>query len=465
MRERIIGIAIPGAAAIAGAAALALWLLGGPRTDFEVRLEQAAKPPGASVAGVVVDLRGTLVKLDGKPADAPGAWPGFRGPNRTGISPEQTKVQREWPQAGPPAVWSIGVGEGHAGAAVLAGRAYLHDYDHEEQADVIRCLSLADGKDIWRHSYKVPVKRNHGMSRAVPAVTEKYLVALGPKCHVSCLDPKTGQYKWSIDLVREFGTKVPAWYAGQCPLIDGDRAIIAPAGKDVLMIAVDCETGEIIWRTPNTREWKMTHVSVVPMEFNGRRMYVYCGKGGVAGVSAEDGVILWETTDWRISVATVPTPVLVGAGRIFLSGGYNAGSMMLQLEEENNTITAQTLFSLSPKVFGSDQQTPIFYDGYIYGVIPGGRLVCLDLEGRHVWASDSTNKFGIGPYTIADGIIFVMDDHGALTMVEATPKGYSRLASAKVLPGHDSWGPMAFAGGKLIVRDLTTMTCLDVGVH
>ena len=26
------------------------------------------------------------------------------------------------------------------------------------------------------------------MSRTVPAVTDKYVVALGPKCHVMCLD-------------------------------------------------------------------------------------------------------------------------------------------------------------------------------------------------------------------------------------------------------------------------------------
>jgi len=37
------------------------------------------------------------------------------------------------------------------------------------------------------------------------------------------------------------------------------------------------------------------------------------------------------------------------------------------------------------------------------------------------------------------------------------------LATAKVLAGHESWGPMALAGDRLIVRDLTTMRCLDVG--
>jgi len=359
-------------------------------------------------------------------------------------------------------VWSITVGEGHAGAAVRNGRVYLLDYDHEKQADVLRCLSLSDGKDIWQYSYRVPVKRNHGMSRTVPAVTDDFVVSLGPKCHVTCLDAKTGEHLWSIDLVREYGTKVPAWYAGQCPLIDGDRVILAPAGPEVLMMAVRLADGKVLWQAPNPRGWQMTHSSIAVTAVGGRRMYVYCGSGGVAGISAEDGTILWENTAWRINVATVPTPLPIGDGRLFLTGGYNAGSMMLRLVQKDGGFDAETLFRLKPKVFASDQQTPILYDGRIYGVLPSGELACIDLDGKQLWSSGSSNRFGLGPYLIADGMILVLDERGTLTMVEATPDGYRQVAQAKVLPGHDAWGPMAMAGGLLIVRDLTTMTCLDL---
>ena len=69
----------------------------------------------------------------------------------------------------------------------------------------------------------------------------------------------------------------------------------------------------------------MTHSSIMPMEFAGKKMYVYCGKGGVAGVSAEDGEILWDTTEWKISIATCPSPLVLPEGKIFCSGGYNSG--------------------------------------------------------------------------------------------------------------------------------------------
>ena len=207
----------------------------------------------------------------------------------------------------------------------------------------------------------------------------------------------------------------------------------------------------------------MTHVSIVPMEFAGRRMYVYCGKGGVAGVDAQDGKILWETTDWKVDMATCPSPVIVPGGRIFCSGGYNSGAVMLQLKEAGGKIAAQTLYRLNAKQFGSEQQTPVLFDGRLYGVRQRDRqLVCLDLDGKELWNS-GRDKFGSAPYMMADGLIYAMDDNGQLTMAEATPDAYRPLARAQVIEdGHDSWGPLAMAAGRLIVRDMTRMVCLDV---
>jgi outer membrane protein assembly factor BamB len=299
----------------------------------------------------------------------------------------------------------------------------------------------------------------------VPAVTDKYLLAFGPKCHVSCLDPYTGKCYWLIDLVAKFGATVPQWYASQCPLIDDERSILAPGGES-LLVALDCKTGEVVWKSKNPHAWTLTHSSIMPMEFAGKKIYVYCGKGGVAGVSAENGEILWETTEWKVMMATCPSPLILPEGKIFFTGGYNSGAMMMQLVEQNGKIAVKKLFKLSPNVFGSTQQTPIFYDGYIYGERERDReLVCLDLNGKEVWKSGPEHRFGKdgGSYLIADGLIYLLDDSFMLTLAEATPKGYRQLAQAQILDGADSWAPMALVGGKLILRDVTQMVCLEVG--
>ncbi len=449
-----------------GGGLVAFWWHTGPSQELKERVPGLDRPEasaGGGSAGAAGE--GRLVQGDATvPTNFTGVWPWFRGPALDGISHESVPLAKSWPSGGPPVLWRLDVGEGFAAAAIRQGRVYFTDYDHKGQADALRCLSLADGRELWRYSYPVRVKRNHGMSRTIPAVTDKWVVSLGPKCHVICVNAQTGELAWKKDLVREFNVEVPPWYAGQCPLIDGDRLILGTGG-DALVIAVDLATGQVLWKSPNPRRWQMTHSSVTPMEFQSTRIYVYCASGGVAGVAAADGRILWETPDWKISMANIPSPVPVGGGRIFLSGGYNAGSMMIQLKESGGKFTVETLFRLKPSVFGAAQQTPILYEGHLLGVRPDGQFTCLDLNGKPVWSSGAANQYGLGPFLIAQGLLFVMNDEGLLTLAEADTTGFKKLAQAKVLEGPDAWGPMALADGRLILRDMNRMICLDVAAH
>ncbi len=462
MRHSLPTTILPGALAVVAVAALVVWASVGPRHSSELRIPEMDRPPGALAGRPAAPLVGKLETFAGQPADLPGRWPWFRGERLDGIAHDTPPLARSWPEDGPPRLWSLELGDGYAGAVIQDGAVYVLDYLRDLQADALRSFSLADGSEIWRFSYPVEVKRNHGMSRTVPAVTEQFCVAVGPKCHASSVNPKTGQEHWLVDLVDQFGATVPPWYNGQCPLVEDGRVILA-IGGDSLLIAVDGMTGEVIWKSPNPRGWVLTHASIVPMEFAGRRMYVYCGKGGVAGIDAEDGSYLWDSTEWRISIATVPSPVVLSEGRIFFSGGYNAGALMMQLEEDAGRIAAKPLFRLNARQFGSTQHTPVHYEGHLYGVRESDKqFVCLDLEGNEAWRSGSGHRFGLGPYLLADGLFFILDDDGQLTLAEATPAEYRQLATARVVEGHESWGLMALAGGRLILREMTTMVCLDV---
>ncbi len=183
----------------------------------------------------------------------------------------------------------------------------------------------------------------------------------------------------------------------------------------------------------------------------------------MVAVRADDGTILWGTPEWKISLATVPSPLALPDDRIFFCGGYDAGALLMRLKKEGDRIIPAVESRLPPQQFGSTQQTPVLYKGFIYGVREKDKqMVCLDLNGNQRWASGPQYRFGLGPYMIANGLLLALDDDGRLTMAEATPEAFRPLAQARVLEGHDCWGPMAIVKGRLIVRSSTEMVCLDL---
>jgi outer membrane protein assembly factor BamB len=280
---------------------------------------------------------------------------------------------------------------------------------------------------------------------------------------VLCADAITGDFKWGIDLVRDFGASVPQWYTGQNPLIDNGRAILAPGGE-ALLIAADLPTGKIVWRTSNPDGWQMTHSSVVPVVLDGEKLYLYCSTGGLVGVWAYDGSVAFTLPEWKVRMATVPSPLPLPGNRVLLTGGYGAGAMMIQLAHEGRKVKPTILYRLPPEVFGAEQHTPIFYNGFVYGILPvSSQLACLSLDGKQLWASGGKAKFGLGPFLIADGMLLMLSDTGTLNLVEPTPDAFKPVAQARIFDhAHEAWGPMAMSGGRLFARDLTRLACFDL---
>ncbi|MCA1747389.1 MAG: PQQ-binding-like beta-propeller repeat protein, partial [Bacteroidales bacterium] len=131
-------------------------------------------------------------------------WPRFRGEHFDNISRSDVSLIDAFPEEGPEILWAHHLGEGHAGAAIYEGLVYMLDYDEELRADMLRCFDLVTGEELWRRWYKVAIKRNHGMSRTVPAVTEDYIVTIGPRGHVMCVDREDGEFRWGLNIEKEY---------------------------------------------------------------------------------------------------------------------------------------------------------------------------------------------------------------------------------------------------------------------
>jgi len=462
--------------------ALIWWLMKGHPTELTERVPGMDNRPkmearsDSVIIGQFFDTLGTLDEV------ISGDWPRFRGADLDNISKDATPLAETWDTSGPAIIWKTSLGEGYAGPAVHNGRVYILDYNERKKADALRCFSLSSGKELWRRWYYVDLKRNHGYSRTIPAVTDKYLVTIGPRSHVMCVDPASGKMFWSIDLEKVFGIPgtekgriTPDFYSGQCPLIDDNTAVIAPGGK-ALMIGVDCASGKILWKTPNPDSLRMSHSSIIPMVINGKRMYVYNAVGGVCGISAEKadvGKLMWITTDWS-PATTAASPLSLGNNEIAVFGSYGAGGARIAISPAGSGYSAIVKEQhKATNGLASDQQTPIIIGNYIWSVLPENagtlkkQLVCYnksDLQ-KAVWSSGKENRFGrgLGPYIVSGDKLYLLDDDGNLYFYKIQESKVILITSHKILRGVEAWGPMAIAGKYLIMRDARNLLCLNIG--
>ena len=402
-------------------------------------------------------------------------WPQFRGANHDNIV--DTHPPGSW-KTNPTILWSVKTEQGHSGAAISDGRVYFMDHNLSEGKDLVRCLDLETGSELWRHSYPVllkPKPSKWGVSRTVPAVSNGHVVTIGPMCHVTCLTID-GELVWRKDMVKEFGTKVPPWYTGQCPLIDDGKLIIAPGG-DPLMMAINISSGSVLWEVPNPNDWGMTHSSIVPFG----DQYVYCTTKGIIGV--KDGKVIWQNNDWVVPIANVPLPVPVSGTDLFLSGGYKMGSGLLRASGSNaDLVWSKKVHGKS--TFNSECQTPIFWKGNIYGLMRNGKLACLDLKGNILW--ESKEGYAFGPYVMFEnGTMLLLHCYfGTLTLLDVSPSGYTILGTTDLLikdaakfklevamkstmqktktKVQEVMAPMAVSGNKVVIRDAFNLYCVEM---
>ncbi len=399
-------------------------------------------------------------------------WPQMGGPGRNNISAE-TGLARSWPETGPRVVWQTSLSEGFGSPSVRDGKVYLLDRVGDD-GDNLRCFDLDAGDELWNFYYEAPGKVSYDGSRTAPTVTEDRIYVVGVLGHFHCLDLETRRVIWRKHICKDFGQDTPRWGVPQAPSLYRDLVIVAPQAPDAFVVAYHKDTGDLVWRSPNLGELGYSTPVVVALCGVDQAVMISAGTkrgvGGAAGVSLEDGSVLWAYTGWQSKIP-IPYATALPDNRLFLTAGYNAGAAMIQLHRENDVFTVKELFTTD--ACGSQLHQPLFFDDHLYINSNSNEredgLMCLTLDGDVKWKTRDTRfrwfstTFERGPLLMADGMIFNLDGRrGRLHLIEPSPEGFKELAQADVLDGRQIWAPMALSRGKLLVRSQSELKCLDV---
>jgi PQQ-like domain len=396
-------------------------------------------------------------------------WPQYLGPDRNAISKE-TGLLHSWPAGGPKVLWTVPLGAGYGGAAISEGKVYVLDRIGNEK-DVLRCLDLDTGAQQWSYEYDAPGRLQHPGSRSTPAVDGNYVYTCGPFGDVYCFDKNTHKPVWSKNIWKDFDSrKVPTWGISQNPLIYHDLLILASQTHKAGVVAYDKLSGQLKWASP-ALPGGVGYVSPTIVKIGSEDQVVMVtagakrgGGGAVVGMDPRTGKTLWTYKGWNCQIP-IPNVTQIGDGRLFITGGYDAGGAMIKIEKSGDSYTATEVYKTDK--FGTHVHPAILYKGYLYGhcstnTVKDG-MVCMDLDGNVKWKTGRSPLFDKGGFILADGLIFSVDGQkGILYLIKPDPAGFKPLASAKLLDTSECWGPLSLSDGKLIIRDQKQMKCVAV---
>jgi outer membrane protein assembly factor BamB len=399
-------------------------------------------------------------------------WPSAYGPRRDNTS-EQKGLLRTWPEKGPEVLWSVPVGAGFGGAAVSGGKVYLLDRD-EQVGDTLRVLDLASGKELWTFAYAAPGTFMFPGSRTTPTVDGDRVYTVGPLGDFYSIDTKTQKPAWHKNIWKDFGGgDLPRWAVVQHPLIYGDLVLVAAQTPQAGVVAYDKRTGEMKWKSaPLSGNAGYVSPSVIKIGGEDHVVQVMASvgrgrtakDGSVNGLDPKTGKVLWTYGGWQCPIP-VPQPVDGGDGRVLITGGYSAGSAMIQVKKQADGSYAVTeLFKNLD--FGSHTQPPTLHKGHFYSHYTinerSDGFVAMDMNGKVLWKTESTPAFVRGGSILAEGLLLTNDGSTKLYLVEPDPAGFKQLASAEVLDAGDNWAPLALVDGQLLIRGQKQLKSLRV---
>ncbi|MDH4240398.1 MAG: PQQ-like beta-propeller repeat protein, partial [Phycisphaerae bacterium] len=298
-------------------------------------------------------------------------------------------------------------------------------------------------------------------------------------------DQNTRKPVWNKNVWKDFGgDKVPGWGICQNPLIYKDLLILASQTEKAGVVAYDKTTGKVKWSSP-ALPGRVGYVTPAVVNIDGQDQLVMItatsrkevgGRSAPAGSDSEgiDGIILGMDikdgkTLWTYKGFQCRIPInnitAVGDGRLFISGGYMAGSAMFKVTKNDGGYVVKEIYTTQD--FGTHVHPSILYKGHFYGhgTTNSRRdgMTCMSVDGKLKWKTGQSPVFDKGGFILVDDLILSVDGRdGILYLIEPNPEGFKKLASVDLLDTKECWGPLSLSDGKLLIRDQKQMKCVAV---
>jgi outer membrane protein assembly factor BamB len=366
----------------------------------------------------------------------------WRGPNQ-GVY-DESGLLTKWPADGPEIIWTFEqLGIGYSSPAFALNNIFLSGM--EGSVGYVYCLS-EDGKLLWKSSYGSEFDSSYPGSRATPVIDGELLYMLSGTGDLACMNAKNGRIVWNKSLVDEYGGRVLQWGFNETLVIHGNKLICTPGGKTHNVIALDKNTGTLIWSSKGKSE-ESAYCSPLLVTAGSRDLLVTHTANNILGIDANSGTLLWNyphTNRWAVH----PNTPLFHDNQLFCYSGYGKGGTLLQLNADGSKTT---------KIWSADDLdsrtgAAVVFDGKIYGSGDNNReWQCIDWKTGKV--NYSSKEIGNGVIVAADGLLYWYSQRGELALVKPGTASFEIISETKVKFGSGQhWAHPAIHSGVLYVR-------------
>jgi outer membrane protein assembly factor BamB len=307
---------------------------------------------------------------------------------------------------------------------------------------------------LWQHTFPLELKAYlfEGGPRSTPTVHNGKVYTVSWAGDLFCLDAVTGKQIWYKHLVNDFGGEAPDWGYSGSPFIDGNNVILDIGGKKESTVALNKETGALVWKNGRGAGGYATPVAV---SVGAKRLLlVFKGKALVAHDPAT-GSVAWQQ-EWKTDYDVNAASPMVVKNKVLLSSGYNTGAGLFEF-------SAATIKQVwRNKDLAAHISTPVLHDGLLFGPhgeCDKGPLRCVDWEtGALKWEDRSIRG---GALILAGNELIVVSSKGELHIGPAVAKGFVPRATL-TLPKGRYWAQPTLANGAIFCRtNKGDVTCVE----
>jgi outer membrane protein assembly factor BamB len=355
--------------------------------------------------------------------------------DRTGVYNE-TGLLKSWPEAGPQLLWHYDdLGDGYSSVAIANEKIYVTGMTGAMLTLFVFDLNgkLLNKKEVGKEV--VGGEGSRGASqypgpRSTVVINDGKLYINNSLGTIICLNETTLNEIWKKDVLTDFDGKNVMWGMTESPLIVGEKIFITPGGEKNNMVALNKNTGALIWSSPGLSKVS-AYCSPLYISDQSIPIVVTCFDKYIAAFNANTGVMLWSHEQPHGNTIQPNTPIYSN-GMILSSTGYRGGTWLYRLKEGGKAADLVWHNSEMDNSIGGIVKV----GDYVYASnhrSGAQSLFCIDWKtGETKYKEQSLGECNV---ISADGMLYVYTTRGTMNLVKPNPDKYELVSSFNITLG------------------------------